>query len=36
MRADVDSIESMIRPFRFSFARSTSASRRFPAAMSAI
>ena len=36
IRFDVDSIESAIRPFRFSFARSSSRSRRLPAAMSAI
>ena len=36
IRFEVDSIESAIRPFRFSFARSSSRSRRLPAAMSAI
>ena len=36
IRFDVDSIESMIRPLRFSFARSSSPVRRLPAAMSAI
>jgi len=33
---EVDSIESIILPFRFSFARSSSAGPRFPALMSAI
>src|SRR5207302_2856071 len=36
IRFEVDSIESMIRPFRFSFARSSSRGRRLPAAISAI
>ena len=35
IRFDVDSIESMIRPFRFSFALAISSGRRLPAAMSA-
>ena len=33
IRFDVDSIESMIRPLRLSFARSSSPARRLPAAM---
>ena len=36
IRFEVDSIESMIRPLRFSFARSSSSARKFPAAISAI
>ena len=36
IRFEVDSVESMIRPLMLSFARSSSASRRLPAAMSAI
>src|SRR5438876_3388247 len=36
IRFEVDSIESMIRPFMFSFARASSSGRRLPAAMSAI
>ena len=36
IRAEVDSIESSSRPFRFSWARFSSPCRRFPAAMSAI
>ena len=36
IRVEVDSIESRMRPFRFSFARSSSRAERFPAAMSAI
>ena len=35
IRFEVDSIDSMIRPFRFSFARSSSRGRRLPAATSA-
>ena len=35
MRFEVDSMESMIRPLRFSFARAISSGRRLPAAMSA-
>ena len=36
IRFDVDSIESMIRPFRFSFARCSSSGRSLPAAISPI
>ena len=36
MRLEVDSIESRIRPFRFSFARASSSGRTLPPAMSAI
>jgi hypothetical protein len=36
IRFDVDSIESMIRPLRLSFARSSSPVRSEPAAISAI